>query len=497
MLFRGRTVLAIMLATALATCLATIGALSIAGKTNGFFSPTATGAEAAGRSPEDASASGFSEAELAKLNKALNLIRRQYIDRVDADKLLDGAIAGMIGSLGDPYSAYYSEDEAEKFADSLNGAFTGIGAKLDLADGAIVVERVMKGTPAEKAGLQAGDILLEVNGQSLEGVEIRDAIAKIRGPKGTKAKLRVKRTGIAEPLELELVRDLIVAETVEGELGADGVGKLRIAQFTFDTLRLVQQELDALEKAGMKALVLDLRDNPGGVLSAAESVAEMFVPSGRTIVVEEDGEGRRQTKTAGGEPGRGKPYPIIVLVNGGSASSSEVLAGALKQSAQAVLVGSSTYGKGTVQVSFENELGDGSLLKLTVRKWLLPDGTSVQPSGIEPDVAVDQPDYFVAAALPRGRTLEPDETSGDVRNLQLMLEAAGCPPDRKDGYYSEGTRAAVEQFQQREKLAVTGTADDATATRLEEELYRALQDPKRDLQWQAAREKALLLAASQ
>ncbi|GIO12319.1 peptidase S41 [Cohnella xylanilytica] len=496
MLFRGRTVLAIVAATALLACVVTIGALELAGKPNGLFSSSKPSGAPGENPPDEGTENGLTAAELNKLNKALGLIRDKFLNPVDRDKLVDGAIEGMVESLQDPYSSYFSEKEAEKFSESLQGAFTGIGAKLDLEDGRVVVERVMKGTPAERAGLRAGDALLAVNGQSLSGLSLGDAIAKIRGPKGTKAKLKVEREGAAGPLELELVRDRIAAETVSGDVGSDGVGRLRIAQFTFDTPQLVARQLSELEKVGMKALVIDVRDNPGGVVSSVEAVAELFIPSGRTIVIEEDAKGRRTTKKAGGDPGRGKEYPIVVLVNGGSASSSEILAGALKQSAGAVLIGSRTYGKGTVQVSYEDELGDGSLMKLTVMKWMLPDGTWIQGEGLKPDVVVDPPAFYSASLLSGDHVLMPDETGEDVRNLQLMLEGVGLPADRRDGYYSAGTEEAVRKFQRREKLTETGAVDAATANRLEQAVWQALEDPELDTQWQAAREKARSLAAA-
>lgn len=490
--YRGRTVLAIAVATALAASGVTVFALSLAGKTD-LLRASGAPEEASGAASPPADG-GFNGAELNKLNKALQLIQSRSLYAGHRDKLIDGAIAGMVSALDDPYSVYYPKQDAQQFTDALDDTFSGIGAKLDARGGALVVVRVMSGTPAERAGLQAGDTLLSVNGQSLEGLTLAEATDKIRGPKGTKAKLRVKRAGAADPIELQLVRDRIEAETVSGELSAGGVGLLRIAQFTFETPALAAQRLSELESQGMKSLVLDLRDNPGGVLSAAEAIAELFVPSGRTIEIDEDGQGRKQAKMASGDPREVKSYPVVVLINGGSASSAEILAGALKQSAGATLVGSRTYGKGTVQISFDEELGDGSLLKLTVMKWLLPDGTSVQGKGLAPDVSIDQPDYASAKPLPRDRKLSLDDNGEDVRNLQLMLAGVGCPADRKDGYFSEGTEAAVKKFQQGMKLPETGIVDDATADKLESALYEVLTNPDNDLQWETARERALLLS---
>ncbi|THF80747.1 S41 family peptidase [Cohnella fermenti] len=491
MMFRGRTVLAIILLTALATVIATIGAIGLSGNTNwsfgaGFSSGSSKGSAAS----ED---EGWNRAELKKLNEAFELIKEKYLLPIDREKLLDGAVSGMVSSLGDPYSAYYSAADASKFTDSVQGTFTGIGARLDLIEGAVVIEKVIKGMPAERAGLRVGDILLSVNGESLESLSLSETIAKIRGPKGTKAKLTVKRIGVDELLELELVRDRIVEETVGSEVGADGIAYLWISQFTFDTPKLVEAELQALENTGFRALVIDVRDNPGGVLTAVEDIAKLFVPEGRTIVIEEDSLGRQNkivSEGASDSASRGQ-YPLIVLMNGGSASASEILAGALKQSAGAVLVGSQSYGKGTVQISYENELGDGSLLKLTVSKWLLPDGTWLNGKGIEPDIEVEMPDYYSVSVLSRDHDLKRDETGEDVRSLQIMLEGAGYEPGRKDGYYSESTEQAVLAFQKDAKLPETGIVDAATADKLEDTLSLRMQKLENDPGWQAARARAL------
>jgi C-terminal peptidase (prc) len=491
MVFRGRTVLAIMVLTVLTTIIATIGTLGLSGNTDWTL---ASGFSSGSSDSSEETENGWNNSELRKLNDAFELIEDKYLLPFDREKLLDGAIQGMVSALGDPYSTYYSSADASKFTDAVQGTFTGIGAKLDIIEGAVVVEKVMEGMPAERAGLQAGDILLSVNGESLDSLSLSESIEKIRGPKGTKAKLTVKRIGVAGLLELELIRDRIVEETVGSELGADGIGYLWISQFTFDTPKLVEQELQGLENAGFRALILDVRDNPGGVLTAVEDVAKLFIPSGKTIVIEENGFGQQNQIVSKGtnDSAGGRRYPIVVLVNGGSASASEILAGALKQSAGAILVGSQTYGKGTVQISFENELGDGSLLKLTVSKWLLPDGTWLNGQGIKPDIAVAMPDYYSVSVLSREHDLKKDETSEDVRNLQLMLKGAGYSPGREDGYFSSETELAVRAFQRDAKLAETGIVDGATADKLEDTLYLRMQKLENDPQWLAAHGQALM-----
>ncbi|MBB6671487.1 S41 family peptidase [Cohnella nanjingensis] len=500
MLLRGRTVLGLMAGAAVVACALTIGAMSMTkeGSLRLFSGAEAEAGHApSGAPPAPNTGEGrrLSPTELAKLNKALELIENKSLQPMNRDRLLDGAIKGMVAAIGDPYSDYIPSKEADKYTDKLRGTFSGIGAKLDQDGDEFVVTDLMKDSPAERAGLQTKDVLVSVNGQSLRGLSLGEAIAKVRGPKGTKAKLIVRRPGADGLLHLELVREQLDYKTVGSELGPDGVGKLWISSFTFDTADRVSQELAKLEAGGMKALVLDVRHNPGGVLTSVLDVASLFVPKGKTVVVYASADGVQQPETAKGDPGAGKPYPIVVLIDKGTASAAEILAGALRQTIGATLVGETTYGKGTVQISYE-ELGDGSLMKLTVSKWLLPDGTSIDRQGVKPDAAVAQPDYFAATRLPRGQDLKPDQTGEDVRNLQLLLAGAGCPADREDGYYSEGTRDAVARFQRAAGLPETGIADDATAERLEAASFEAVRDPDHDSQWKEAQARALQAAAA-
>lgn len=429
---------------------------------------------------------GINEQELSKFNKAYELIQDRYFAPADRDRLLDGAIHGMVESLNDPYSEYKTKEEAESGSDELQGAFTGIGAYLNVVSGTIVVESIFKGEPAERAGLLPNDVLLTVNGESLKGLSLSEAVAKIRGPKGTKAKLSVKREGITDPIELELVRDRIDMVTVYSEFPESHIGYMAIRKFGGDTPTKVAGELAGLEQGGLKALIIDLRDNPGGMVQSAEAIASQFIPVGKPIVTYAYKDGTSQTDLVEEGPSQSKPYPIIVLVNKETASAAEMLAGALKYSAGASLVGDTTFGKGLVQISFDKELDDGSLIKLTVSKWLLPDGTWINGTGLVPDTLVQQPDYFGATQLPRDQVLGLDQAGQQVANLQVVLQGLGFPADRKDGYFSQATQDALEAFQLQEGLQVTGVTDAGTAQRLEEALYDRLQKKENDKQWMTA-----------
>lgn len=426
---------------------------------------------------------GLSEKETAKLGAVMDLIEDKYYKDVEREDVINGAIAGMMESLGDPYSVYMEKDTAKHFSESIGGSFTGIGAEVTLENGKVVVISAIKDSPAARAGVLPKDVLLSVNGVKLEGLQLNDAVSKIRGPRGTKAKLEIQRTGVNKPIRLELVRDDIDVETVYASMKDGNVGLIEIRQFSKNTAERFAEELKKLEDQGMKGLVIDVRNDPGGVLPVVISIAEPFIAKGKAIVQVEDREGDKETTDSKG-PGRN--YPLAVLINEGSASASEILAGALQQSAGAVLVGSKTFGKGTVQVNYDKSLGDGSLVKITIAKWLTPNGTWVHEKGIEPDVAVAAPEVYKAAKLSRTEPLKKDQIGDDVRSLQQMLNALGYKTDRNDGYFSESTDAAVRKFQQSSGLPVTGVVDNATADVLEKGVVAWIRNTANDLQLNSA-----------
>ena len=477
MLFRGRTVTAMLLLTALASALVTLTVAErwLLGRTD---VETPAGALPSGEG-------GLTAREAALLGEVLDLIERKYYIPIDREKLLEGAIRGMLGSLDDPYSAWLDKSEAEQLADSIEGTFSGIGARLQVRGGMVIVESAIKDSPAERAGLHPRDIILSVNGHSLVGVDLNEAVNLIRGPKGTKARLVVQREGVAEPFELILVRDEIDLESIFASLTPDGIGVIEIRQFALNSLDMFKAELEELEAAGMKALVIDVRNNPGGPLPAVVSIAQQFIPKGEPVVQVENRKGGREVTVSQGD---GKPYPVAVLINRGSASAAEVLAAALQESAGALLVGETTFGKGTVQVSYESEASPGSQVKLTIAKWLTPSGRWVHDEGVRPDIAVEQPDYFRVARLSRERTLTRDMTAEDVKSLQIMLKALGHHAGRTDGYFDGATEEALKAFQRAEGLPVTGRTDEATADQLEQRVRDLISDPANDRQLNRALE---------
>lgn len=468
MYLRGRTVALIVAAAVLFSSFTTAAVVG-----DGGILSQVTGSSFFG---DTSNAKGL-ENNLDKLKQAYGMIQSQYIGEVKDKQLVDGAIRGMVESLNDPYSTYMDESMAKQFHDSMESSFQGIGAEVTMKKNRVTIVSPFKDSPAEKAGLRPEDQIIKVDDISLEGMDLNEAVSKIRGPKGSKAKLKVMRPGNDEMMTVTVVRDDIPIETVHYELMEDQVGKIEITQFSEETAKDFSEGLEKLEKKGMKGLVIDVRGNPGGLLPAVLEIGEELVPNRQTIMMTEDKSGERMTYKSKLE-GK-KDYPIVVLTDKGSASASEILAGALQESGYKT-VGQATFGKGTVQTA--KDFRDGSNLKLTMAKWLTPNGKWIHKKGIKPDVKVDLPEYYHAAPPDGGKKLKRDMSSKQIQSVQQILDGLGYKPDRTDGYFSEKTETAVKAFQKSNNLSVTGVVDEKTALKLQEEFISMLRDPKSDVQ---------------
>jgi carboxyl-terminal processing protease len=474
MRWNGRTVTALVLVSMMASSLFTMAFLKGAAPAASILN---VGAGSSQEYPK----------EFSKLHEAFEIIKREYIETMPEDKLIEGAIDGMIKTLDDPYSDYMDPDAAKEFNESLDSTFQGIGAEVTLQNGRVTIVSPFKGSPAEKAGLRPNDQILSVNGESLEGLDLYRAVQKIRGPKGSKAVLNVLRPGVSEPMTIVCIRDDIPIETVYSEVipkGTKKFGKIEITQFSAETAKHFGEQLANLEKQGIDGLVIDVRGNPGGYLLAVKEIGQLLIPNQGTIVKIVYGDNAKGEEEIRSTTDKAKPYPIVVLVDNGSASASEILAGAMRESGGYKLVGEKTFGKGTVQNSVE--LKDKSQIKLTIAKWLTPKGEWIHKKGIEPDYKVEQPAYFKATQLPQDKVLQRDMTGPEVKNLQEILMGLGLSPGRNDGYFDSKTEEAVKRFQTAKKLPVSGKVDQKTGAAIQEAILAEIRNPKNDNQLQKA-----------
>lgn len=318
-----------------------------------------------------------------KFFRALQIVKARYVEPVDTETLVAGAVKGMVSSLGDPHSIYMDAKMYKDFMVETEGSFGGVGMVLGVKDKILTVVSPIEGTPSDKAGIKSGDQILKIDGKDTKDMALDEAVNKIRGPEGTTVTLAIRHEN--EPAkEVALTRSNIQIKTVAGKMLPDKIGYIRISMFNENTGSDFNQKYKELEAEGMKGIILDLRDNPGGLLDESVKVASKFVPKGPVVsVVTRDG--HRETHSSNLEAVK---YPVAVLVNGGSASASEIVSGAIQDTASGTLIGTKTYGKGSVQTVLRL---DGGAIKLTIAKYLTPNDRSINGIGIEPDIKVEMP----------------------------------------------------------------------------------------------------------
>jgi carboxyl-terminal processing protease len=424
---------------------------------------------------------GAERNEFSKLFTAYDTLKNSYFEDIEQEDLINGAINGMVQALDDPYSDYMDTKEAKNFHESISSSFEGIGAEIQELDGFIQIVSPIKESPAEKAGLKPNDKVISVDGKSIQGMSATEAVLLIRGEKGSSVTLTIERPGMAEPMDVSIVRDTIPIETVYGEMieGEEGIAKVQLTSFSENTTKELIKTLNELESQGMEGLVLDLRQNPGGLLDQAIAIASLFLPDNEIILQIEDREGNRQEIKSSSSHSN-PDVSLVVIVDKGSASASEILAGAFKESGDITLVGEKTFGKGTVQRA--QDFKDGSNLKFTTEKWLTPKGNWIHKKGIKPDVEVALPDYASLTLINPESELKLSTSSTEVQTAQKMLKAIGFDPGREDGFFDENTEQAVKNFQAQEKIENNGILTGETTTRLMQSLREFVQSNDTQLQ---------------
>ena len=410
-------------------------------------------------------AGSLSDPDAQIIFEAIDVISNYYFDSVDKEHLLEGAVIGMVESLDDPQVRFFAPPQLEEFINETKGSYSGIGVRIIEADQNIVVFETFPGSPANSEGLAPGDRLLEADGFELTGKGLNYAVDILRGPDGTKVELLVKRPGADEALQFFVDRAEINVASVFGEMLESGPGYIRIDSFDSNTFNEFSAQFNQLEQMGLNnGLVIDLRNNPGGLVEQAVEIAKLIVPEGEIVrLVGRDGE----VKTIYYSSAEKKPYPMVVLINEDSASSAELLAGALQDRGVALLVGKTTFGKASVQ-QLASLSGDHAIL-LTMARYFTPSGHDIHKHGIEPDYEVELADtlryyrYFFPGSL------EEEDYGADVEMLQLMLEELGYSV-KVTGYFDMQTLVALTSFQEDSGLAGSGIFDEQTWVFLREAL---------------------------
>lgn len=332
--------------------------------------------------------------------KVWNTMDEKYpgASNISAQDRVYGAISGLIGSLNDPYSVFFTPEEAKSFEEEIAGNFDGIGMEVGIKDKVLTVIAPLKDTPAYRANIKSGDKILKIDSKVTTDLSIEKAIKLIRGEKGTSVTLTIFREGLKQPKEITIVRDTINIPTLDTELRKDGIFVIKLYSFSANSANLFRNAMKQFAESGSGKLILDLRGNPGGYLDAAIDMASWFLPNGKTVVTEDYGD----NKTS--DIYRSKGYDIfnenlkfVILIDGGSASASEILAGAMQDNAKAIIVGTQSFGKGSVQQVVD--VTSDTILKITVAKWLTPNGTSISEKGLKPDYVVEITEKDLSAKI--------------------------------------------------------------------------------------------------
>lgn len=333
------------------------------------------------------------EVDYALLWEALKIVQTKYIDagNIDPQKILYGAISGAIAAAGDEYTQFFDPETYAEFKTELQGSFSGIGAEIDSTDGSVVVVAPLEGSPAEKAGLQARDLILKINNEDTAGMTAEQAANKIRGPEGSEVVLSIYREGRGEAFDVSITRQKIEIKSVNlsyKDVNGKRIAVLKISRFGDDSEELMKKAVADIQKNNPAGVVVDLRNDPGGYLATSVAVASQWLEAGKLVVTEAHSEKDTLVYNSDGSNGLGR-FKTVVLINGGSASAAEILAGALKDNGKAQLIGEKSFGKGSVQELVPFGPNNEMAVKVTIAKWITPSGQNLNTGGLEPDIKVE------------------------------------------------------------------------------------------------------------
>ena len=362
--------------------------------------------------------------DLRVFTKAFDHIRNSYIEQISDKQLLEYAIRGMLDEL-DPHSTYLDADSFDDLQVHTTGEFGGLGIEVGMEDGFVKVVSPIDGTPAAKAGIESGDLIVKIDEIAIKGLSLNEAVNKMRGPKGSKVVLTVVREGSDQPLEIALTRDTIKVKSVRSEVLEDHYGYLRIAQFQLNTGQELEAQFKAMPLAKLNGLILDLRNNPGGILQASVDVVDTFLDGGKVVYTE--GRMAQSNLEYNAQPGDlSNGLPMIVLINEGSASASEIVAGALQDHRRALILGTRSFGKGSVQTVIP--ITEDKAIKITTARYYTPSGRSIQAEGIEPDLTIER---AKVTAIKKRMGVSEAQLAGHLDNTQQSKKLKKSTKDAK------------------------------------------------------------------
>jgi carboxyl-terminal processing protease len=354
--------------------------------------------------------------QLKLFTDVLSIIQNQYVDETEPREVIYGAVRGMLRSL-DPHSSFMDPESYREMQVETSGSFGGLGIEITIRDDMLTVVAPIDGTPAWRAGIQPGDRIVKIEGLVTKDLSLADAVKKMRGPKGTKVTITVMREGTKEPFDVQLTREVIQVQSIKSQELEPGIAYVRIRQFQERTAADMIAAVEKADKAGqLTGIILDLRYNPGGLLSSAVEVSEEFLGDGKLVVYTEGRVRNQNMRFTAHAKHSVTEVPLVVLVNGGSASASEIVAGAIQDHGRGVIIGTQTFGKGSVQTIIP--LSDGSGLRLTTARYYTPKGRSIHGKGITPDIVIEAPKEEAAAAKPN--TPPPTEAEQMKKDVQLQ-----------------------------------------------------------------------------